>query len=166
MNISNFLGISENDASRRVDSGVAEVYERTIEIAGDIIALENIGTIRMIDGKKNHTLTVIGIAISIIGFFALFSSFLFGLLVLAAGIGLTLWSLSQKIEIYLSLGTCDGRSTVIISKNRQFLKNIRDFLRKKIDTKNQSSATINISNSTLEGAFAIGDKSSTTAHYQ
>src|SRR5471030_2757142 len=99
MNISNFLGISENDASRRVDSGVAEVYERTIEIAGDIIALENLGTIRMIDGKKNHTLTAIGIAISIIAFFILFSSFLFGLVVLVAGIALTLWSLSQKIEI-------------------------------------------------------------------
>ncbi|CDG81308.1 DUF6232 family protein [Janthinobacterium agaricidamnosum] len=166
MSISNLLGISENDESRRVDSGVAEVYERTIEIAGDIIALENIGTIRMIDGKKNHTATVVGIVIAIIGLGALSSSVFFGLLMLIAGIGLTLWNLSQKIAIYLSLGTCDGRSTVIISKNRQFLKDIRDFLRKKIDTKTQNGATINISNSTLEGNFAVGEKSSSTAHYQ
>ena len=160
MTILSFLGLASGDELKRLDSGEGTIYERTIEIGGDIIAVENIGTIRVIDGRKNPAATLFGIGIAVIGFVLCFSSRGLGILILILGAGLAAWNILRKVEICLSFGTCDGRSTAIVSKNRQFLHNVRDFLRQKIDTKSGKGATINITDSKLEGVFAIGTSAS------
>lgn len=157
MNILNNFGLSFSDDTKRLDSGQAKVYGRTIGINEDVIAIENIGTVRIIDGTKSPAATIWGIIIAVIGLTLLSSSLGFGFLVMILGIALAVWNIMREIEVYLSMNTCDGKSTIIVSKNKQFLKEVRDFLREKIETKNQIGATINISNSKLEGTFAIGD---------
>jgi len=80
----------------------------------------------------------------------------FGFLILACAIGLIIWHFNQKPDIYLSIGSSDGRRTNIVSKDKDFLLRIRDFLRQKIDEKNGETATINISAKTITGGIAVG----------
>jgi hypothetical protein len=83
---------------------------------------------------------------------------------LVAGAAIVAWNVLRKVDVSPSLGTCDGKSTFIVSKNKQFLHDVRDFLREKIDTKSRTGATINITNSTLEGNFAMAEGATAELH--
>lgn len=165
MSIATTLGFSNDSDSERLDSGEGIVYERTIAIGQSIIALENIGSMRVIDGVKNPVPTIIGIVIAVLGLGMMVSTSTgLGFVMLAAGAAMAAWNIMRKVDIALSLGTCDGKSTFIVSKNKQFLHDVRDFLRKKIDTKSHKGATINITNSTLEGNFAMAEGATAELH--
>jgi hypothetical protein len=164
MSIATTLGFSDDSTSERLDSGQGIVYERTIAIGQSIIALENIGSMRVIDGVRNPMPTIIGIGIAVLGLGAMTSSKGLGFLMLVAGAAIAAWNVLRKVDVSLSLGTCDGKSTFIVSKNKQFLHDVRDFLREKIDTKSRTGATINITNSTLEGNFALAEGATAELH--
>lgn len=156
MSVSKHLGLSSGD-TERLDSGEAEVYARTLLIGHTVIVLANIGTMRIVDGKKNYLLTIVGLVLMLIGLGAIGISAMLVILFLALGSGLIFFNVREKIDMYLELATNDGRTTIIISKERNFLEEIRSFLQRKIDTGSPVGATINISNSTLKGVFAMGD---------
>nr|WP_315258162.1 DUF6232 family protein [uncultured Duganella sp.] len=164
MSIFSTLGFTSDSKSERLYSGEGIVYERTIAIGEGVIVLANIGTMRLIDEQKTLKPTLIGIGIAVGGLVVLSASVMVGVLAILAGGALAIWNLMRRLDIYLSLGTSDGNTTVIISKNRRFLHSIRDFLRHKIDTGSHAGATINISNSTLEGNFAMGDSAHAEQH--
>jgi len=164
MSISASLGFSNDSDSERLDSGQGVVYERTIAIGEGIIAVENIGTMRLVSGVKSPIPTIIGVVIGVFGLVTMVSATGAGCVLLLAGAAIAAWNILRKVDISLSLGTCDGKSTVIVSKNKQFLHDVRDFLRKKIDTKSSMGATINITNSTLEGNFAMGEGATAELH--
>lgn len=156
MTIFSTLGLTESN-STKVSHGRGHIYQRTVELGDDILAIDNIGSMRTIDERKNHALTVVGILIALPGLPYLFGpSKMMGFIIVLLGGGLAAWNILRKMETYLSIGTCDGKSTVIVSKNRAFLVEVSHFIRKKIDTESLDGATINIENSVLEGTFAIG----------
>lgn len=156
MKVSDYFGHSGGD-TERLDSGKGQVFERTLLIGQTVIVLENIGTMRIIDGKKNHLLAVFGAVVTLLGLALFGDSKLLALLLIIAGVALIAQNLGQKIDMFLELATSDGKSTIIISKDRKFLQDVRSFLQQKIDTRSTNGATINISNSTLDGVFAMGD---------
>lgn len=160
MSVFSKLGLAPADEVNRIDSGEGKVRERTVELGGDVIALENIGTMRLVDGKKDHSGLKLGAALLVLALIV-FSGSAAGAVVLAAIGALFIFaSLNNKVEVYLLIGSCDGRTTIIVSKDRQFLVDVRNFLRRKIDTRSAESATINISNSQLSGTIAIGPSAS------
>jgi hypothetical protein len=151
------LGIAEDKQAKRIEYGEGIIYSRTIQLADDVIAIDNIGSIMIIDKKRDHNITIIASVLTLLGILILVLKMASGSLLLIGGIGLGIWNLTRKMETYLSIGTADGRSTIIVSKDREFLKKISNFLREKIDSKSTASATINITNSTLDGTISIGN---------
>jgi Family of unknown function (DUF6232) len=153
----NSLGLSGSDSVNRVDGGTGRIGQRTIELGASVIAVSSIGTIRVVDGKRGHLLTVVGALIALVGLGSFGVSKFFASIVLLIGIGLAAWNLLRAVEQYLSIGTCDGRITTIVSTDRAFLDSVRTFIRDKIESGSLSSAVVNISNSKLEGTIAIGE---------
>ena len=160
MNVLNSLGSLAGDNLSRVDSGQGQISERTIKLGENIIVIDNIGSMRVFDVKKSFGAAIIGGIFALLGIVILSSGSPTGLLFILIGIALIAWNLTRKGEIYLSIGTCDGRSAIIVSKDRNFLSEIREFIQKKIDTQSKKSAIININNSTLEGTIAVGPEAS------
>lgn len=163
MNALNSLGLSGSDAVDRVDSGSGRIGQKTIELGATVIAVSSIGSIRVVDGKRNHLLTIVGSVIALVGLGSFSASAFFALILLLLGIGLAAWNWFRAVEQYLSIGTCDGRTTTIVSTNRVFLDSVRTFIRDKIDSNSLSTAVINISNSKLEGTIAIGENAKATS---
>jgi hypothetical protein len=141
---------SRNDTTR-VDSGVAYVHERTVEFGETIITVQNIGSMMMFDGRRNHGPAFLGGAIVLLGIAALGAAKVLGLLLLLVGFGLIVWSFVRPVDVFLSIGTGDGRFTNIVSTNRTFLQEIRLFLRTKLDTNNTAiQGVINIGSATIQ----------------
>ncbi len=153
-------GLFAGDTVNRLDSGVGQILRKTIQLGESVIAVGNIGSLRIMDGENNHGITVVGGFIVLVGIGLLALSKILGAIIIVSGIGLIIWNLSQDIDIYLLIGTCDGRTAIIVSKDKTFLGDVRDFIRDKINTGSDSGAIINISNSRLEGTIAIGDRAS------
>jgi hypothetical protein len=152
------LGLTSDDTVNRVATGTGRIGQRTIEIGGAVISVDNIGSMFVIDGKRSHFLTIVGAFIMLMGLGSLGTSYVVAAALLFTGGGLAYWNAAVRpVEQYLSIGTCDGRRTTIVSKKPEFLNAVRAFIRDKIDTGSAASATINISNSTLEGVIAVGD---------
>jgi hypothetical protein len=138
------------------EAGQGVIYERTIELGASVISIENIGSIRILDTKRGHVLTIFGGFLVLMGV-SLFSFLKFaGLIVFLIGLGIIVWNLRRKLEVYLSIGTSDGQTTTIVSKEREFLQNLRDFLRRKIDTGSKEVARFDITNCRFFGPAAIG----------
>jgi hypothetical protein len=130
----------------RVTEGVGVVREHTVEIGSRVLWIDNIGSLVILRGQGNYGLAVLGAIIAFVSLLMLQSQTGMALLLLVAGIALIVISLSQKIDNGLSIGTTDGRSTLIISADEQFLLNTLDLLCRKIDT----------GSITLQGTFDIG----------
>ncbi|WP_440217071.1 DUF6232 family protein [Chromobacterium piscinae] len=160
MSVIDALNLKNSDNYNRLDSGSGKIGQRTIELGNSVIAVNSIGTMRVIEGSKNHGLTILGVMILFVGLMSWGASHMLAFLFFIVG-GVVLYlGINQKVELCLSIGTCDGRSTAIVSKNRDFLIGLKSFIQNKIDTGSLSVANINISNSTLEGNIAIGEGAS------
>jgi hypothetical protein len=160
MNLLNLFDLVSERGSDEVRSGQAKVYAHTAEIGDTVISIFNIGSIRLIELKKKENITWVGLVIAIAGILTSFYlSAGLGVIMIIVGVSFAIWNYRRKLEIYLSIGTSDGRSTVIVSKDRSFLVEVRKFFLEKIDTRNENTAVINISNSRLEGVIAIGANS-------
>jgi hypothetical protein len=158
MNPTDILRALRQDQESRISQGTGKINSRTIDIGDTAIAIDNIGSLRVIHTTKSPVTLIIGGIILAVALYALFFASGGVAVIVFAVIGgaLIFWNLNQKVDVYLSIGTSDGRSTTIVSKDIAFLNEIRNFIRKKIDTKNTETATINISNSELIGNIAVG----------
>lgn len=161
-NILDLLGAGANKAEQgsELKSGVAIVRERTIELGSRVLWLGNIGTIRIIEGSRSYLFLIIGGLLVLAGLFTLSSDGVMGFVMFLAGAGLIYLNLNQKITGGLSIGTCDGRSTLIVSTDKEFLSNMLEFLRRKIDSENPTlQGEFNITNRHVDsegGGIAIG----------
>lgn len=149
-------GIGSLDTSDRVDSGSGTVHERTVEFGNTVIVIHNIGTMMLVEQKRDLSLVLLGGVLALLGLLALQIFTGFGLLLIAVGGALALWALNRALDVFLSISTCDGRSLHLVSKDRQFLCDIRTLLRLKIDENSTQTATINISAKRIDGGLAIG----------
>jgi hypothetical protein len=148
------------DGVSRVDQGEGEVRQRTIEIGDTVISLYNIGTMSLIDGRRSHGPAIVGAVVTIFGLGVVTSQVIVGLLLTGAGVALIVYSVTRKVDVFLSIGTSDGGQTHIVSKNRKFLESIRSFIRQKLDSPDEPLvASFNITSNHFEssgGGIAIG----------
>jgi len=151
------LGVmGSQDKVDRADSGTGVVHQRTVEFADTAIAVHNIATMTIIDGKRDPTLAVVGGALVLVGLGAFAISAGMGVLFLLMGGALIYWCLNRPLDVFLSIGTSDSRAFHLVSRDKRFLVEVRTFLRQKIDENNLQTATINISAGTITGGLAIG----------
>lgn len=121
-----------NAAARRITGGTGYVRRRTLEFGSTVIAVANIGSIRFSAGEKNWGLAFVGAVLALIGLFQLDTGIIAWMFLLI-GIGLIIANVMIKAELSLSIGTCDGRVTEIVSTDREFLIKVLDFIQRKID---------------------------------
>lgn len=141
-------GAAGNSLVQRITEGVGILRERTIEIGARVIWIDNIGSIVILRGRANYALAILGGLLALVGLTQLQDQNNAGvaLVLIVAGIALIAFNLSQPVNNGLSIGTTDGRSTLIVSDNERFLTDTLDLLREKIDT----------GSITLQGTFDIG----------
>lgn len=144
-------GAGRFEGVTRIAAGVGYLRERTIELGATIIALENIATMLIVARPRSYMRAIIGGLIAVGSFFTLQFGWLFPVILGVVGLGLIVWNLIDREDVYLLIGTSDGRRTNIVSKNMDFLLATRDFIRQKLDTQNLTMvAAINITQSRLE----------------
>ena len=152
------------------DSGIARVRERTIVLGDTLIAIDNIGSIQILDVKRNWGLARLGSLVAILGGGAMFAPGsggpMLGMIVVAIGIVMIIGNWLQPLRKGLGIGTSDGRLSYIVSENHAFLHRLLEVLTQKINTRNEGlTAVVDITNTTVNingGAVAIGDDATVT----
>lgn len=153
------------DSSNRLTSGLGAIRERTIAVGETVIAVNNIGSIVILKGTKNYALAIVGGLLVLAALITLSGNDNdakgMSLLMGAIGVVLIVINLSQVPDSGLSIGTCDGRVSVIVSTDEAFLGDMLDFIRRKVDTgdiKLQGRFDIGASHFNTEGGgVVIGD---------
>jgi hypothetical protein len=115
-------------------SGVGRVRAGTISIGSHVIAIENVGTIRIVSGRRAWWLFLLGV---IIAGGAATQLAAYGALAIAGvglGIALVLGNLAQRVESGLAIGASDGSTTLIVSRDQVFLQRLLQFLVDRIDS--------------------------------
>jgi len=145
-----------SDKIDRVDKGKGIVHERSFELGSNVIVFHNIGSLSISDGRRSLLPIFSGIVMALFGIGIINISTGLALFLLAAGIGLAIFGLLRPVDVFLSIGTCDGRRTYLVSKKRDFLIQVRESLREKIDNNSLATGVINIEAGTITGGIAIG----------
>ena len=135
-------------STNRMTGGVGAIRERTIAIGDTVLAVNNIGSIVILRGQPNYTLAIVGALMLLSALVIAGNSPGNALLLGVVGVALIVFNLMQKPDSGLSIGTCDGRSTLIVSNDEDFLGDLLDFIRRKVDTGDIK----------LQGRFDIGAK--------
>jgi hypothetical protein len=144
-------GLTSNVNVSRVDSGEGHVRERTFDIGETVVNVMNIGSMILIEGIRNPLPAVIGALVAVWGLIELRTSSVTGLVEIAIGGGFAWWWwFVRKVDVFLSIGTSDGRRTNIVSKDKKFLEQVRNVLRQKIDTPDVTViGTVNLGNHSI-----------------
>lgn len=152
---------SNSEKTQTVEGGRGKVSARTIQFGDDVIVVPNIGSLFIVTGVKDVgkwillLLVSIPLAFLIIGFltgaFAIYKL------------------LTAKPDLFLSIGTSDGKRLNLKSKDRLFLERVLQNIRDKIDSDKPEliQGVINVDNRSVAlssdgGAIAIGDGSMAT----
>jgi hypothetical protein len=154
---------STDDATHKLTSGLGQIRQRTIAVGDTVIAVNNIGSIVIMRGAKGWAMAVVGGILVVAGMLTLGGSDkAMPMLMIAIGVILIVINLAQQPDHGLSIGTCDGRVTMIVSTDEGFLGDMLDFIRRKVDTgdiKLQGRFDIGASHFNTEGGgVVIGDQ--------
>jgi hypothetical protein len=150
------------DTSNRLTTGLGSIRERTIAVGDTVIAVNNIGSVVILKGAKSYLMAIIGGLLVLAGLVTLSGNDKMMSILMALGGGVLIAiNLGQKPDNGLSIGTCDGRVTVLVSTDENFLGDMLDFIRRKVDTgdiKLQGHFDIGASHfNTDGGGVVIGD---------
>lgn len=156
----NILSSSSN--IEKVKDGTGVIAERTVTIGNAVISVDNIGTLAVIEGQKNNSTLVFAVLFCLAGLYAITNVGSFGLVLLLIGCVVGALWFSVMPDSFLQIGTCDGRQTQIVSKDKKFLLNIQSALKTKIDSRTTDGAVINVSTGNISGALVIGDRNLTS----
>jgi len=137
---------SPGEGANRLTHGLGVIRERTIAIGDTVLSVNNIGSIAILRGENNYALLIIGAIIALVGLTMLGSEATMGLLAIVIGGAMIAINLMNKPDSGLSIGTCDGRFHIIVSTDADFLGDLLDFIRRKVDTGDIK----------LQGRFDIG----------
>lgn len=172
-------GSGKKEGPTEHDSGIARIRERTIVLGDTLIAIDNIGSIQILDVKRNWALARLGALVAFVGLGAMAMpsnsygygssmspSQILGMLLIGVGIVLVIANLLRPLRKGLAIGSGDGRLSYIVSENHAFLHRLLETLTQKINTRNEGlTAVVDISNTTVNisgGAVAIGDNAIAT----
>jgi hypothetical protein len=171
-------GIGKSDQPSEHDSGIGRIRERTILLGDTLIAIDNIGSIQILDIKRNWWLARFGMVIGLVGLgsFAMpsnpYSSSgspggMLGMILLGLALVLIVVNAMQPRRKGLGIGTGDGRTAYVVSADIPFLERLLAFLAEKINTRNEDlTASFDIGHTTINingGAVAIGANANASA---
>ncbi len=159
------------------DSGIGRIRERTIAVGNTLIAIDNIGSIEILNVKRNWGLARLGVAMALGGAAAMaFLNFrnpagyggsgnslgqIVGMILIGVGGMFMLINLLSPLRKGLAIGTSDGRLSYVVAEDHAFLNRLLEFLTLKINTRNEGlTASFDITNTTINtngGAAVIGD---------
>ncbi len=164
-------GASKSEQPTEHDSGVGRIRERTIVLGDTLIAIDNIGSIQILDVKRGWTLARWGAVIVLVGIGALlapsnpYSSSgspgpVLGMALVGVGLVMTIANWLGPLRKGLAIGTADGRLSYVVSADHGFLNRLLEFLTLKINTRNEAlTASFDITNTTINtngGGLVIG----------
>jgi hypothetical protein len=140
-----------NSPSRidRIALGEGHIREHSFEIGNTIIMLSNIGSMTIVEEKIEYWTAVLGFLILLFGVLAFGSSKSLSISLILGGFALLAWWFFRRRDVFLSIGTCDGRRTHIVSKDRDFLLALCKFIREKIDLNSSQTGSIDLDAATL-----------------
>ncbi len=115
-------------------SGVGRVRAGTISIGSHVIAIENIGTIRMVRGQRSWWLFLLGLLVIGGAATQLNAYGAFAIAGIGLGIALILGNLAQRVDSGLAIGASDGCTTLIVSRDKAFLQRLLQLLVDRIDS--------------------------------
>jgi hypothetical protein len=148
-------GITSRNYETRVDHGIGLVREKTFTVGRTVISMANIGSMRVIDQPRAVVMGFISGLVALWSGMGVLSSLFDSLarmmlpltLPIAVVAGFYAYRcLFGELDVYLSIGTCDGYRTNLVSRDRTFLETIRDYLRRKIENPGDTTvATLNVS---------------------
>jgi hypothetical protein len=114
-------------------SGVGRVRAGTISIGSHVIAIENIGTIRIVRGRRTWWQLFLGVMIAGGATTQLNAYGAIAVAGIGLGIALVLGNLAQRVESGLAIGASDGCTTLIASRDQSFLQRLLQLLVDRID---------------------------------
>ena len=115
-------------------SGVGRVRAGTISIGSHVIAIENIGTIRIVRGRRTWWLFFLGVIVAGGAATQLNAHGAIAIAGIGLGIALVLGNLAQRVESGLAIGASDGCTTLIASRDQSFLQRLLQLLVDRIDS--------------------------------
>src|ERR1700734_2495373 len=110
------LGLTSENVDR-IDSGTGIINDNTFEIGDTLVVMASIGSVRLIEGKKEYRPIVFGIVVFIVGVAVLGLISGISLILILAGISIAIWGFIRVPDNFLAIGTSDGRCTHIVSKD-------------------------------------------------
>ncbi|MEQ1781074.1 MAG: DUF6232 family protein [Hyphomonadaceae bacterium] len=131
-------GLARSELQTSYKAGVGKVREHTLVLGGQVIALDNIGSIRFFESARSWWLAFVGLVIiggggSQVPLYGPFAWAGVGI-----GIVLVLINMLVPIERGVSIGITDGRTAMIMSKDAAFLRRLLDLLTEKINSRNEA----------------------------
>ena len=143
-------GLARSELQTLYKAGVGKMREHTLVLGAQVIALDSIGSIRFFESARSWWLAFVGLLATGGGASQVP---LYGPLAWAGvglGIVLVLINMLVPIERGLLIGTSDGRTAMIVSKDAAFLRRLLDLLTEKINSRNDALiASFDISSSTI-----------------
>ena len=167
-------GAGKNDANAEHDSGIGRIRERTIVIGDTLIAIDNIGSIQILDVKRSWALARLGFFVAVGGIAVMMllnnpysyrsseasPNQIIGMMLIGIGLAMIIGNAMQPSRKGLGIGTGDGRIAYVISENQAFLHQLLEFLTLKINTRDEAiTASFDITHNTFNtngGAVALG----------
>jgi len=130
-------GLGRTVAATSHHAGLGRLRERTLLLGAQVIAIDNIGTLEIVRGRRSWILLVLGLLI-VAGSATQINSIY--QVIAAGGVGLgfllIVINLMQRIERGLAIGACDGRGALIVSRDEIFLQRLLTLLTDRINTRN------------------------------
>lgn len=128
-------GLGRTVAATSHHAGIGRVRERALLLGQQVIAIDNIGTLEIVRGRRSWLLFVLGLLI-VAGSATQINSIYQTIAAGGLGLGLLLVvvNLMQRIERGLAIGACDGRGALIVSRDEIFLQRLLTLLADKINT--------------------------------
>lgn len=167
-------GIGKSDAPAEHDSGVGRIRERTVSIGDTLIAIDSIGSIQILDVRRNWALARLGAFVAAGGAAVMMMPSnpysyggsggspgqMIGLALVGVGLAMIVGNWLQPLRKGLGIGTSDGRISYLISEDHAFLHRLLEFLTQKINTRNEGlTASFDITHNTFNtngGGVVIG----------
>ena len=158
-------GMGKNEAPAEHDSGAGQVHERTITIGDTLIVIDGIASLQILEVRPGLLLAALGLVTAGggVGAMTLLNTYydslgpsesptqIVGLILVGVGLAMIVGNWLLPVRRGLGIGTSDGRTSYVVSKDRAFLRRLLEVLTAKINTGNESlTASFNITHATFK----------------
>jgi hypothetical protein len=157
--------MGKNEAPAEHGSGAGQVHQRTITIAETLIVIDSIASIQILEVRPGWLLAALGLVTAGggVGVMTLLNTTydslgssgsptqVVGIILVGVGLAMIVGNWLLPVRRSLGIGTSDGRTSYVVSKDRAFLHRLFEVLASKINTRNESlTASFDITHGTFK----------------